>query len=189
MITADIVPLLEPLAPFVPAPILRAVDAPLRVLIENAYDRDIGPGTPVRARWWPVHHVARLARDLLRSVPVAVDNLVEGFGGRRILGTDAPGPFGVGGPDLPAAEGPTEAASETSDTESSPQHKRQLHQRLSRHENTEKPHRAEVSDDVPAASTESDTRHDETADATEPRTAADAGHSDPAPAADTADAA
>jgi hypothetical protein len=189
MITADIVPLLEPLAPFVPAPILRAVDAPLRVLIENAYDRDIGPGTPVRARWWPVHHVARLARDLLQSVPVAVDNLVEGFGGRRILGTDAPGPFGVGGPDLPAAEGPSEAASETSDTESSPQHKRQLHQRLSRHENTEKPHRAEVSDDVPAASTESDTRHDETADAAEPRKAADAERSDPTPAADTADAA
>ncbi len=103
MITADIVPLLEPLAPFVPAPILRAVDAPLRVLIENAYDRDIGPGTPTRARWWPVHHAGRLARDLLRTLPVAVDNLVEGSGGRRILGTAAPGPFGVGKPDLPAA--------------------------------------------------------------------------------------
>lgn len=193
MITADIVPLLEPLAPFVPAPILRAVDAPLRVLIENAYDRDIGPGTPTRARWWPVHHVARLARDLLRSVPVAVDNLVEGFGGRRILGTDAPGPFGVGKPGLPAApagaEGPSGAASEPSDTETAPQRKHRTHQRFSRHENADKPHRAEVSDDMQAASTGPDTRHDETADAAEPRKAADVEHSDPAPAADTADAA
>src|SRR4029079_16347717 len=148
MITADLVPLLEPLAPFIPAPILRAVDAPLRVLIENAYDRDIGPGTPARARWWPVHHVARLARDLLRSVPGAVDNLVEGFGGRRILGTEAPGPFGVGAPDLPATP---DVASEPAETETAPQRKTPAHKRLSRHDDTDKAARTPVSDDVDAA--------------------------------------
>ncbi len=193
MITADIVPLLEPLVPFVPAPILRAVDAPLRVLIENAYDRDIGPGTPTRARWWPVDHVVRLARDLLRSVPVAVDNLVEGFGGRRILGTDAPGPFGVGKPGLPAdpagSEVVSEAASEPSDTESASQRKHRTHQRHSRHEKADRIFRTEASDDVSAASTEPDTRHDETADTAEPRKAAHVERSKAAPAADTADAA
>lgn len=199
MITADIVPLLEPLKPFVPAPVLRAIDAPLRVLIENAYDRDIGPGTPTRARWWPVHHVARLARDLLRSVPVAVDNLVEGFGGRRILGTDAPGAFGVGASDHPAAPEPvsqpvsevvSEAASQPADTETAPQRRHRTHQR-SRHEDTDRATRTQVSDDAEAeaASPESDAEHDETAGAAEPQKAADVDHSAPAPAADSADAA
>nr|WP_264060455.1 PE-PPE domain-containing protein [Mycolicibacterium psychrotolerans] len=184
MITADIVPLLEPLAPFIPAPILRAVDAPLRVLIENAYDRDIGPGTPTRARWWPVHHVARLARDLLRSVPVAVDNLVEGFGGRRILGTNAPGPFGVGKPDLPPA---SEVASESVDTETTPQREHVAQKRLSRQEETDKVMRTEMPDDVESASPEPDLEREDTTNATEPQKANDTDHSDPAPAADTAD--
>ncbi|MCV7150062.1 PE-PPE domain-containing protein [Mycolicibacterium pyrenivorans] len=103
LIETDIVPLLQPLALFVPKPILKALDAPLRVLIEDAYEREIGPGTPTPFSWWPTHDLFGLTANLLKSLPVAVDNLFEGFGLHRVLGTQAPGAYGVGGPDLPDA--------------------------------------------------------------------------------------
>lgn len=189
MITADIVPLLEPLAPFVPAPILHALDAPLRVLIENAYDRDIGPGTPTRARWWPVHDAARLARDLLRSVPVAVDNLVEGFGGRRILGTTAPGPFGVGKPDLPSDP---EVTSDAEPATATPR-KHVVRERHTRRGDTDRTLRRQVSEDGESTSSEPDPELDPEPEratpAAGPQPADDVVHSDPAPATDAADAA
>lgn len=101
LIGTDLLPLLQPLLLFVPRPILSALDAPLRVLVEDAYDRDAGPGDPTTARWWPVKDFAGTAAKLIASVPVAVDNLTEGFGLGRVLGTPVPGVFGVGGPDLP----------------------------------------------------------------------------------------
>jgi len=115
LIENDIVPLLQPLALFVPKPILKALDAPLRVLIEDAYARDISPGTPSPFSWWPTGDLFGLTVNLLKSLPVAVDNLFEGFGLPRVLGTQAPGAFGVGGPDLPDAPdaaAPPEAASQ-----------------------------------------------------------------------------
>jgi hypothetical protein len=112
MITTDIIPLLQPLESFVPKPILAALDAPLRVIIENAYDRDISPGTPTRMKLLPVHDVVKLAIDLVRSIPVAIDNFTEGVGWGRVLGTAEPGPFGVGGPQLP--QPPTETVAATS---------------------------------------------------------------------------
>lgn len=188
IITADIVPLLEPFVPFVPAPILRAIDAPLRVLIENAYDRDTGPGTPTRARWWPVHDAARLARDLLRSIPVAVDNLVEGFGGRRILGTAAPGPFGVGKPDLPSdPEGASEPEPAAADSATSREHV--VHQRLTRHGDSDRMLLRQASGDEEPTSTEPDPEADRTTPDAEPQAPEDIDHSDPTPAADAADAA
>ncbi|MGE0218071.1 PE-PPE domain-containing protein [Mycolicibacterium sp.] len=110
LIATDIVPLLQPFAFFVPKPILAAVDAPLRVLIEDAYERGVSPGTPTRADWRPIKNLAKLAVDLIAAIPVAVDNLIEGFGLPRVLGTDRPGPFGVGGPALPDEPAPTESA-------------------------------------------------------------------------------
>lgn len=101
VIETDIVPLLQPLVPFIPKPILKAIDAPLRVIIEDAYNRDIAPGTPTPMRWWPVGDLFRLAVNLVSSIPVAVDNLLEGFGLPRVMRTQAPGLFGVGGLDLP----------------------------------------------------------------------------------------
>lgn len=101
LVETDIVPILQPLDFFIREPILKAIDAPLRVIIEDAYDRGIGPGTPTPFNWRPTNDGLALAGKLIRSMPVAVDNLVEGFGGSRVLGTEAPGPFGVGGLDLP----------------------------------------------------------------------------------------
>lgn len=102
LIQTDLVPLLQPFQLFVPKPILKAFDAPLRVIIEDAYDRDVGPGVPTRASWRPFGNVVGMAARLLASLPVAVDNLTEGFGLGRVLGTAAPGTFGVGRPGLPA---------------------------------------------------------------------------------------
>lgn len=115
LIGTDLLPLLQPLQLFVPRPILSALDAPLRVLIEDAYDRDAGPGVPTPARWWPVKDLAGTAAKLIASVPVAVDNLTEGFGFGRVLGTSAPGVFGVGGPDLPDADGDATAVAALED--------------------------------------------------------------------------
>ncbi|MGD9619764.1 MAG: PE-PPE domain-containing protein [Mycolicibacterium sp.] len=110
LIETDVVPILQPLALLLPAPILKAMDAPLRVIIEDAYDRDIGPGTPTPMSWWPTKDVFALAGNLIRSVPVAVDNLFQGFGLSRPLGTEAPGPYGVGGRALPQQSGGAGAA-------------------------------------------------------------------------------
>ncbi|MDG4665878.1 PE-PPE domain-containing protein [Mycobacterium sp. 236(2023)] len=108
LIETDIVPLLQPFQLFVPKPILKAIDAPLRVIIEDAYDRDIGPGVPTLASWRPIKDLAGMAARLIASVPVAVDNLTEGFGFGRVLGTSAPGAFGVGGPDVSTEDVSTE---------------------------------------------------------------------------------
>lgn len=102
LIDTDLVPLLQPFQFFIPKPILQALDAPLRVIIEDAYDRDVGPGVPTSANWWPVKDLVGMAFALLASIPVAVDNLVEGFGLGRVLGTARPGTFGIGGPDVAA---------------------------------------------------------------------------------------
>ena len=102
LIESDLVPLLQPLRPFVPAAILSALDVPLRVIIEDAYDRDVGPGRPTPAKWWPIKDLAGIVAKLVASVPVALDNLTEGFGQGRVFGTTAPGAFGVGGVEWPA---------------------------------------------------------------------------------------
>ncbi|MDW5613318.1 PE-PPE domain-containing protein [Mycolicibacterium sp. D5.8-2] len=106
LVETDLVPLLQPFAFFVPRPILKAIDAPLRVVIEDAYDRDVGPGVATRASWRPIKDIVGLAARLVASIPVAVDNLTEGLGLGRVLGTTEPGAFGVGGPDLPAEPEP-----------------------------------------------------------------------------------
>lgn len=98
LIETDLVPLLQPLQLFIPKPILTALDAPLRVIIEDAYDRDVGPGVPTPADWRPIKDLAGMAIKLLASVPVAVDNFAEDFGFSRVLGTPRPGTFGLGGP-------------------------------------------------------------------------------------------
>ena len=121
LIEADLVPLLQPLRLFLPEAILQAIDAPLRVIIEDAYNRNIGPGVPTRASWWPVNDLFGMAVKLLASIPVAIDNLVEGLGLPRILGTQKPGAFGIGGPDVapPLGGGMAETRSAAGESESS----------------------------------------------------------------------
>ncbi|KWX68847.1 PE-PPE domain-containing protein [Mycobacterium sp. NAZ190054] len=126
LVETDLVPLLQPLTPLVPRAILKAIDAPLRVLIEDAYDRDVNPGVPTPVNWRPVTSVTRLAARLAMSIPVAVDNFTEEIGLGRVLGTDQPGTFGVGGPELPtgpAAEGDVEDVAPQSLSETAARHR------------------------------------------------------------------
>lgn len=112
LIETDIVPLLQPFAFFIPKAILKAIDAPLRVIIEDAYDRETSPGAPTSADLWPLKDPFGLVWNLIRSIPVAFDNLLEGFGLPRLLGTVPPGTYGVGGPELPNESDPVAAQTE-----------------------------------------------------------------------------
>jgi hypothetical protein len=104
MFPTNTLPILMPLQQLgVPKPILGLLDAPLRVLIEDAYARNVSPGTPTGASILPIGNPIALAVHLVESIPVGVDNALQDLGVGRALGTTAPGPFGVGGPSLPAA--------------------------------------------------------------------------------------
>ena len=105
MFPTDTLPVLMPLEQLgVPKPILGLLDAPLRVLIEDAYARNVSPGTPTGASILPIGNPIALALHLLASIPVGIDNALQDLGVGRVLGTTDPGPFGVGGPALPSAE-------------------------------------------------------------------------------------
>jgi hypothetical protein len=119
-------PLLIPLQFFIPSPILTALDAPLRVLVEWGYDRGISPGaaTPASLIHWtnPIRDLINLAV----AIPTGIDDgLAEAVGNPsyRPLGTTPAGMYGVGGrppstlqPALPAA--PTTAATRADGTTS-----------------------------------------------------------------------
>jgi hypothetical protein len=97
--------LLPILIPFqqigVPTPILDALDAVLRPVVEDAYMRGVNPGVPVPMSILPIGNPIGLAVNLVLSVPVAIDNALQDLGVGRVLGTTRPGLFGVGGPALP----------------------------------------------------------------------------------------
>jgi hypothetical protein len=114
MFPTNTLPILMPLQQLgVPKPILGLLDAPLRVLIEDAYARNVSPGTPTGASILPIGNPIALAVHLVESIPVGVDNALQDLGVGRALGTTAPGPFGVGGPSLPAAATATTATTAT----------------------------------------------------------------------------
>jgi hypothetical protein len=109
MIPANTLPILQPLVTAgVPAPALALPDAILRVLIEDAYDRNASPGEHVKFNYIPIGNPISLIGNTLGAIPVGIDDTVDGFAGTRPLGTQPAGPFGVGGP--PAAQNPELAA-------------------------------------------------------------------------------
>ena len=102
MFPTELVPVLMPLQMIgVPKPILSFFDEFFRVVIEDAYLRDVNPGVPTAASLLPFGNPITLALKLLAAIPVAIDNALEDLGVGRALGTTASGPFGVGGPQLP----------------------------------------------------------------------------------------
>lgn len=95
-------PILMPFEAFVPSPILTALDAPLRVLIEGAYARDVNPGVATKVGLLPFRNPIRTAINLVKSIPTGLDDGIEEITGDRPLGTEeTTSPFGVGGPELP----------------------------------------------------------------------------------------
>lgn len=114
MVPTARLPLLEPLALLgVPDPILAAIDAPLRVLVESGYDRSISPGEPTQARLIPINHPRQTARNFLLAIPTGWDDGLEEVGLGRPFGTDPAGPYGVGGPPISVSSSSQEKSSDS----------------------------------------------------------------------------
>ena len=102
-------PLLMPLAMLgVPDPILAILDAPLRVLVEAAYQRSVSPGVPTSAGLLPSVSPLKTAADFLRAIRTGFDDGLQQLTGRRPFGTTPAGPYGVGGPPVAIAAGSTD---------------------------------------------------------------------------------
>ena len=104
MIPAEILPILRPLQDIgVPKAILLVADAPMRVMIEKAYARDVNPGEPTPFRFLPSGNPITYIGNLAGSIPVGIDDGFDEAGlGRPFNTPDVDRYFGVGGPPLPA---------------------------------------------------------------------------------------
>jgi hypothetical protein len=92
-------PLLQPLAQLgVPDPVLAALDAPLRVLVEAGYDRTISPGQPTAAAILPTGNPLQVAANFFSAIPVGLDDASQEVGDGRPFGTTPAGAYGVNGP-------------------------------------------------------------------------------------------
>lgn len=101
LMPADILPLLAPLEyiPVIGHALADSWDPVLRVIVESGYDRSVSPGVPTPFDPSYSEDPARLARNILAAIPIGVDNGIEELIGVRPLGTERPGPYGVGGAD------------------------------------------------------------------------------------------
>ncbi len=105
MIPTPVLPLLMPLdaIPLIGHPLAVTLDPFFRVLVEAGYDRTINPGQPTTAKWLYIPNPISTLVNLVVAIPTGLDNLVSTVTGNplnRPFGTQAPGPYGVGGPDV-----------------------------------------------------------------------------------------
>ena len=143
LLPATLLPLVIPLSkiPVIGLPLARALDPPLRVLVEAGYNRMINPGQPTPANYLYFPDPKKTLADLAVAIPTGWDDAITSFTGNtanRPFHT-APQPvYGVGGPSvysgavnpygpvdptatLAAADAnPTAAESEASVTDSRP---------------------------------------------------------------------
>jgi PE-PPE domain len=123
-IGTDRLPILLPLRDIgVPDPILAMLDAPLRVIIEQGYNRGLNPGVPVPAQFFRIPDLIADAVNLISAIPVGIDDGIAdaitpgNYNSFRPLGTTHAGMYGVGGrtpntpdaataPQSPAAQAP-----------------------------------------------------------------------------------
>lgn len=104
----DLLPLLRPLEQIgVPHPLVVSLDAPLRVLVEQGYDRTLNPGQDEAARLVRIGNPVADISNFAKAIPVGIDDGLEAAGYDRPLGTTHPGMYGVGGqaPTAPPAAG------------------------------------------------------------------------------------
>lgn len=97
-----VLPLLIPLSqiPLIGMALAKALDPPLRVLVETGYDRTINPGQPTPARYTYFPNPFKTLVDFAVAIPTGWDDAISYItgGGGRPFGT-APQPvYGVGGP-------------------------------------------------------------------------------------------
>ncbi|KUI25484.1 PE-PPE domain-containing protein [Mycobacterium sp. GA-2829] len=95
----DLLPLLRPLEQIgIPRPLLLALDAPLRVIVEQGYDRGSNFGSPSPAGLIRLSNPVDDLVNLLTAVAVGVDDGLQAGGFGRPLNTKPAGMYGVGGP-------------------------------------------------------------------------------------------
>jgi len=125
MIPTKRLPILLPFAALgVPDPILTALDAPLRVLIEWGYDRDTSPGVPSTAGLFrtanPIADIAHLAVATLTGLDDAISEIAGYADMRPFHTTPVHSTFGVGGKDLPEVSEPVAPTKPTEKPSASP---------------------------------------------------------------------
>lgn len=103
MAPSTLLPLLIPLSqiPIIGLPAAKALDAPLRVLVETGYNRTINPGQPSPAQFLYFPNPIATLVNLAVAVPTGWDDaisFVSGDPANRPFGTKSPGLYGVGGP-------------------------------------------------------------------------------------------
>ena len=103
----ELLPLLMPLGevPVIGTALAKALDAPLRVLVETGYNRTINPGQPTPAKWLYVPNPITTLVNFVVAIPTGWDDAIAYVSGdplNRPFHT-APQPvFGVGGPPVDA---------------------------------------------------------------------------------------
>lgn len=102
LLPTDVLPLLQPLEgiPVIGRAIAETWDPVLRVIVESAYDRSRSPGEPTPFDPRYSEDPVRLADNVAAAIPIGADNGIETLLGFRPMGTERPGPYGVGGSDL-----------------------------------------------------------------------------------------
>lgn len=115
-VATDRLPMLKIFEGFVPSPILTALDAPLRVIVEWGYDRASNPGTPAGLTLLRVADPVQDAANLTQAIRVGLDNGIAEASNdptRRPFGTTPAGMYGVGGRQI----SPSPAASQEKQTD------------------------------------------------------------------------
>jgi hypothetical protein len=103
LLPSQLLPLVIPLSqiPIIGLPLARALDPPLRVLVEAAYDRTINPGQPTPAKYLYFPNPLKTLTDFAVAIPTGWDDAIATITGNpanRPFHT-APQPvYGVGGP-------------------------------------------------------------------------------------------
>jgi hypothetical protein len=115
LVSTPVLPLLMPLNNFGPLghALADSLDAPLRVMVESAYDRTTSPGVPTSWNVLYFPNPVKFATSLAISIPTGFDNGIQDLFGVRPFRTTRPGPYGVGGPDV------TYTSPDTTDSSSS----------------------------------------------------------------------
>ncbi|MGV9798468.1 PE-PPE domain-containing protein [Mycobacterium sp. NPDC003449] len=96
----DLLPLLRPFEQVgVPRAVLLGFDAPLRVLVEQGYDRTVNPGESTPAGFIRIANPITDVANFIGAIPIGIDDGLEAAGYGRPLGTTPAGMYGVGGPE------------------------------------------------------------------------------------------
>lgn len=100
-----LLPLLIPLSlvPVIGMPLAKALDPPLRVLVETGYDRTINPGQPTTARFFYFPNPVATLINFAVAIPTGWDDAISyisGDPGNRPFHTSPQPAYGVGGPPI-----------------------------------------------------------------------------------------